>query len=90
MQLENQTDHVAILALMLVGVLIRRLQEVGQLDEPTARLIHQLSDRVRTHAGHAGLTDLRILFENIDRALGESLPAEEGRTVNAASIPLAL
>jgi|GEM_PF-1122199 hypothetical protein len=90
MQLENQTDHVAILALMLVGVLIRRLEEVGQIDEPTARQIHKLAGSVRTHAGHAGLTDLRILFENIDRALGASLHAEEGKKVNAGTIPLAL
>jgi hypothetical protein len=33
---------------------------------------------------------LRILFENIDRALGASLHAEEGKKVNAGSIPLAL
>lgn len=90
MQLENQTDHVAILALMLVGVLIRRLQEVGQIDEPTARQIHQLAESVRTHAGHAGLTDLRILFENVDRALGDSLPADGGTQINTGTLPLAL
>ena len=41
MQLENQTDHVAMLALMLVGMLIKRLEEVGQLDETTARQIRR-------------------------------------------------
>lgn len=90
MQLENQTDHVAILSLMLVGVLIRRLEELGQIDEPTARQIHKLANSVRTHAGHTGLTDLRILFENIDHALGASLRQEERDGVNTATLPLAL
>ena len=70
MQLENQTDHVAILALMLVGMLIKRLDEVGQLDEATSHHIHRLVGSVRTHATNAGLTDLHILFDNIDRSLG--------------------
>ena len=77
MQLENQTDHVAILALMLVGMLIKRLEEVGQLDEATARHIHLIVGNVRTHAKNAGLTDLNILFDNIDRALGESSTAHQ-------------
>ena len=71
MQLENQTDHVAILALMLVGMLIKRLEEVGQLDDATARQVHRLVGNVRTHAKNAGLTDLNILFDNIDHALGD-------------------
>jgi hypothetical protein len=70
MQLENQTDHVAILALMMVGVLTRRLHDAGQLDEATERQLHKLVEGVRTHAKHAGLTDLHILFDNIDRSLG--------------------
>ena len=71
MQLENQTDHIAMLALMMVGVLTTRLDQVGQLDDATARQLHQLVTGVRTHAKTAGITDLRILFDNIDRALGE-------------------
>jgi hypothetical protein len=71
MQLESQTDHVAILALMLVGVLIKRLDEVGHLDGDTAHQLHRLVEGVRTHAKHAKLTDLKILFDNIERALGE-------------------
>ncbi len=71
MQLENQTDHIAMLALMMVGVLTKRLDQVGQLDDATARQLHQLVTGVRTHAKTAGITDLRILFDNIDRALGE-------------------
>lgn len=71
MQLESQTDHIAILSLMLVGMLIKRLEEVGQLDDATARHIHRLVGSVRTHATNAGLKDLNILFDNIDRSLGE-------------------
>jgi len=71
MQLENQTDHIAILALMMVGVLTRRLQEVGQLDEATSRQLHQLVEGVRKHAKLSGITDLRILFDNLDSSLQE-------------------
>ena len=71
MQPQNQTDHIAILALMLVGVLVRRLDELRQLDEPTARRVHQLAESVRIHARHSGLTDLDILFDNIERKIGE-------------------
>jgi hypothetical protein len=70
MQLENQTDHIAILALMMVGVLTKRLGEVGHLDEATARQLHQLVTGVRKHAKNSGLSDLNILFDNIDRSLG--------------------
>ena len=70
MQLHDQTDHVAILSLMLVGVLIKRLHECGQLDEATERQLHQLVGGVRTHAEHAGYSDLKILFDNIDQAIG--------------------
>lgn len=75
MELANQSDHVAILALMISGVLIQRLNQIGQLDEPTARQLHKLMDGVRTHANLRGLNDLKILFDNIDRALGDKLPA---------------
>ena len=75
MQLENQTDHIAILSLMMVGVLAKRLGELGQLDEGTARQLHQLVTGVRTHARNAGLKDLNILFDNIDRTLGERAEA---------------
>ena len=70
MQPENQTDHIALLSLMLVGLLIKRLEEVGQLDDVTAHNIHRLIGTVRIHAKNAGLSDLNILFDNIDRALG--------------------
>ena len=42
MELKDQTDHVAILSLMLVGVLIKRLEETAQLDDATARHLQHL------------------------------------------------
>lgn len=75
MELKNQSDHVAILALMMVGILTKRLNEVGQLDETTRNQLHRLVEGVRLHAENAGLDDLHILFDNIDRALGEVIEA---------------
>lgn len=69
MELKDQTDHIAILALMMVGVLTERLAELGQLDHRTAGHIHRLVQGVRTHARNSGLKDLNILFDNIDRTL---------------------
>lgn len=66
---ENQTDHIALLALTVSGVLIKRLNELGQLDEATARHLQQLVKGVRTHARSRNLTDLNVLFDNIDDAL---------------------
>ena len=90
MQLENQTDHIAMLSLMLVGVLVRRMSELGQIDEATAVHIHKLAENVRRHAGFAGLTDLKVLFENIDHALGASLPHDDSQKINAAVMPQAM
>ena len=73
MQPESATDHIALLSLMIAGTLIKRLEEVGQLDEATARQLHKLVVGVRTHAHSRGLDDLNILFDNIDRALGRRL-----------------
>lgn len=70
MELKDQTDHIAILALMMVGVLTERLEHLGQLDDRTAERIHQLVKGVRTHAKNSGISDLNVLFDNIDRALG--------------------
>ena len=72
MRPENQTDHIALLALMIAGTLVKRLHELGQLDETTVRHVHQLVSGVRIHAKNAGLTDLNVLFVNLDRALGAS------------------
>ncbi|SKC03338.1 hypothetical protein SAMN06295937_10575 [Sphingopyxis flava] len=50
MQPESSTDHIALLSLMIAGTLIKRLNEVGQLDEATARQLHQLVRGVRMRA----------------------------------------
>ena len=71
MELKNQADHIAILALMMVGVLTKRLIEVGQMDNATAKHLHKLVVGVRTHAKSVGLTDLNSLFDNIDEKLTE-------------------
>ena len=78
MQVESQTDHIAMLALMMVGVLIKRLDDVGQLDEVTKHHLHKLATAVRTHAENAGHDDLHMLFANIDRALGKAPTAASG------------
>ena len=72
MELKNQSDHVALLSLMLVGVLTKRLTETGQLDGESANQIHRLVQGVRTHAEHAGLQDLNVLFDNVDRSLDKA------------------
>ena len=72
---ENQTDHIALLALTIAGVLVKRLNDLGQLDEATARHLHQLVKGVRTHAKSRNLSDLNVLFDNIDGALGEAVPS---------------
>lgn len=71
MELKNQADHMAILALMMTGVLTKRLIEVGQMDKPTAVHLQKLILGVRTHAKSVGLTDLNTLFDNIDAKLSE-------------------
>ena len=72
---ENQTDHIALLALTISGVLIKRLNDLGQLDDATSRHLQQLVKGVRTHARSRNLTDLNVLFDNLDGALsGEGVP----------------
>lgn len=65
----NQTDHIAILSLMMVGVMTKRMKALGHLDEETERHLHRLVKSVREHAGLAGIADLNTLFDNIDKAL---------------------
>lgn len=71
MELRDQTDHIALLSLMMVGVLTKRLIEVDQLDKATAEELQKLVHGVRIHAKNAGLTDLNILFDNIEKSLAE-------------------
>lgn len=69
MQPKDQTDHIAILSLMMVGLLARRMKELGQLDEATATHLHRLVNSVRVHAKTSGIADLDVLFSNIERSL---------------------
>lgn len=69
MQPQDQTDHIAILSLMMVGTLTKRMKELGHLDDETAGHMHQLVKSVRGHAQVSGIKDLDILFDNIDKAL---------------------
>lgn len=71
MELKNQADHMSILSLMMVGVLTKRLIDIGQLDKATAEHLHKLVVGVRTHAKSVGVTDLNTLFDNIDAKLAE-------------------
>lgn len=65
----NQTDHIAVLSLMMVGVLTKRLKETGHLDDETSKHLHQLVRSVRGHAKSRGIEDLNLLFDNIDKVL---------------------
>ena len=46
--------------------LAKRLIEIDQLERETAENIHRLAQGVCIHAKNAGLTDLNVLFDNID------------------------
>lgn len=69
MEPKTATDHIAILSLMMVGVLTKRLDETGALDDATAAHLHKLVQSVGHHARAAGLSDLDVLFANVDKAL---------------------
>lgn len=69
MEPKDQTDHIAILSLMMVGVLTKRLKELGHLDSETCEHLHRLVGSVRVHARASGIEDLHVLFDNIDKEL---------------------
>lgn len=69
MQPVNQTDHIAMLSLMMVGVLTKRLSDLGHLDDETSRHLRKLVNSVRDHAGALGIDDLDALFKRIDSSL---------------------
>jgi len=69
MEPKDQTDHIAILSLMMVGVLTKRLKALGHLDKETSEHLHRLVKSVRVHAKASGIEDLHILFDNIDKDL---------------------
>lgn len=69
MEPKNQTDHIAMLSLMMVGVLTKRLKALGQLDGETEEHLHKLVKSVRVHAKSSGIEDLNVLFDRIDKEL---------------------
>jgi hypothetical protein len=66
MDVRSPADHVGILALMIAGVLIERLDQLGQLDDATARHLHHLIGAVRKHADLSGNQDLDVLFDRLE------------------------
>lgn len=73
MEPQSPTDHIALLAIMMVRVLAHRMDELGQLDEQTRSHLRRLIGTVSTHAGFKGLDDLKLLFSGIDKTLAEEL-----------------
>lgn len=69
MQPQDQTDHIAILSLMMTGVLARRMNQLDQLDEETASHLRKLVKSVREHAKMSGIGDLDVLFDNIIKSV---------------------
>ena len=69
MEPKTQTDHIAILSLMMVGVLTKRLKELDQLDDETTKHLHKLVKSVGVHAQSSGVEDLKALFRVIDNSL---------------------
>lgn len=64
------TDHIALLSIMMVRVLARRLNELGQLDEATRKQLRRLVESVRTHAANRGLLEeLETLFQNLEKSV---------------------
>ena len=70
MEPKTQTDHIAILSLMMVGVLTKRLKEINQLDDETTKHLHKLVKSVGVHAESSGVSDLKSLFKVVDKTLG--------------------
>jgi hypothetical protein len=69
MQTQTQADHIALLAFMICGVLVERLNDCGQLDDATRRHLHHLLTAARKHAQLLGVTDLDLLIDRMDHKL---------------------
>jgi len=76
MQIDKPTDNIALLALMMAGVLTERLNELGQLDDATARRLRHLVVAVRRHAQLQAGHELDDLFDQIERKLGDGATPE--------------
>jgi hypothetical protein len=76
MQIDKPTDNIALLALMMAGVLTERLNELGQLDEATARRLRHLVVAVRRHSQLQAGHELDDLFNQIEKKLGDGATHE--------------
>lgn len=71
MKIKNQTDHIALLALMMSGTIVKRMNELDLLDDGTKNHLHKLVNGVRVHAEHRDIQDLQALFCNLERSFEE-------------------
>lgn len=69
MEVQTPTDHIALLSLMMVRVLCRRMQELGLLDDKTRRHIIRLVKGVQSHAEHENV-NISVLLDNLVKAAG--------------------
>ena len=69
MEPQNPTDHIALLAIMMVRVLAHRMDELGQLDDDTRGHLRRLVNTVGLHADVKGLDELKDLLGGIDKSL---------------------
>ena len=69
MTIDKPAENIAILSLMMVGTLIERLNELGQLDEKTARHLHHLVAAVRKHTQLQGGHEFDQLFNRVEDKL---------------------
>jgi hypothetical protein len=73
MHIDKPMENVAILALMMAGIVIERLSEIGQLDGKTIRHLRHLVISVRKHAQLQAGHELDELFSRIELKLGPEL-----------------
>jgi hypothetical protein len=69
MQIKTPFEHVALLSLMMVKILTKRLQELDQLDKATITHLHHLVVTVKAHADFGGGHELDVLLGELERDL---------------------
>jgi len=69
MEPQTPTDHIALMALMMVRILCRRMNDLGLLDIDTRRHIVGLAKVMRSHA-ESEKVDISVLLDNLIKAAG--------------------
>lgn len=69
MEPQTPTDHIALMSLMMVRILCRRMHELGLLDQETRRHIVRLAKVMRSHA-ETEKVDISVLLDNLIKAAG--------------------